>query len=116
MVLFHRFKRATKLSKLGNVVTPYCQRQLINARYESRDMDVFNFDLMEDHISGEVQVQRTFFFSVYANANGDTRCRCKYRVERGIPCWHAVQLIDKAYRETRSHTWDITQKKWSVSY
>ena len=98
------------------MVTPFCQRKLADARHGGQDMMVFNFDMTDDCITGEVQVKRTVFYSVYANSSGDSRCRCKYRLELGMPCWHAVQLIDVAYRQTRNAAWDITLKKWSLSY
>lgn len=46
-----------KLMQQGAVVTPYCQEQLIEARYGGRDFRVFGFDLLPDLVSGEIQAR-----------------------------------------------------------
>ena len=69
-------------------------------------------DMTSDYVKGEVQVGRAFFFSVIVFANGRIICKCRYTNELGRPCYHAIRLIDEAYKITRNRSWDITHKKW----
>jgi len=76
-------------------------------------MLVHIFDITEEILSGEVQVQRAHWYAVKVHSNGDIECRCRYSQETGIPCWHAVALIDTGFKESsNSPVWNLTDIKW----
>ena len=107
-----RSARAHELLQAGATVTPHCQKYLDKSRERGRDWLVFIIDMTKEKLQGEVQVRRAFFYSVLVKSDGTIECKCRYTLELGMPCDHAVSLIDEAYSLSHDLCWDITNKKW----